>query len=536
MAIIHQTDKRSGITYAYEAVYVWNKEKKQSRSKRTLIGRVNLQTGEIIPTDGRMKKADTESQIIVKPGPVPTEIYQRLFYGATYLLDMIGEKIGVTEDLRYCFPNEYKQLLSVAYYLILEDKNPLYRFEKWSAIHKHPYGKDIPSQRSSELFISIKADAIQQFFYLQGKRRHEYEYWVYDTTSFSSYSESLRQVRYGYNKEGDKLAQFNLALVYGEQSNLPFYYRKLAGNIPDVKTIKALLEDLDMLGFQKVKLVMDKGFFSIENINGLMKEHLKFLIAVKVKLSFVQKELEKVYEQFRTFEYYNEDNQLYSITVPGEWEYTQERPYKGDIIEEKRRIYIHLYYNIDRATEDQKNFDRRLMGLRRELLSGKRDPENESKYKKYFMVKETPVRGIQVTVNETAVKKAKRYYGFFALLSNEKMDSIKALELYRNKDVAEKAFGDLKERLNMRRTLVSSEQGLDGKLFVEFVALIYLSYIKKQMQMKHMFKAYTISGLLDKLDVIECFMRPGQKLQVGEVLEKQKQIYYDLNIMPPTSL
>ena len=152
------------------------------------------------------------------------------------------------------------------------------------------------------------------------------------------------------------------------------------------------------------------------------------------------------------------------------------------------------------------------------------------------MVKETPIRGIQVTVNETAVKKAKRYYGFFALLSNEKMDSVKALELYRNKDVAEKAFGDLKERLNMRRTLVSSEQGLDGKLFVEFVALIYLSYIKKQMQMKHMFKDYTISGLLDKLDVIECFMRPGQKLQVGEVLEKQKQIYYDLNIMPPTSL
>ncbi len=33
--------------------------------------------------------------------------------------------------------------------------------------------------------------------------------------------------------------------------------------------------------------------------------------------------------------------------------------------------------------------------------------------------------------------------------------------------VVEKAFGNLKERLNMPRTQVPSEQSLDGKLFVE---------------------------------------------------------------------
>ena len=87
----------------------------------------------------------------------------------------------------------------------------------------------------------------------------------------------------------------------------------------------------------------------------------------------------------------------------------------------------------------------------------------------------------------------------------------------------------------MRRTLVSSEQGLDSKLFVEFVALIYLSYLKKKMLEKHLFKTYTMTGLLDKLDVIECFMRPERKLQVGEMLEKQKQIYIDLDISPPAS-
>jgi hypothetical protein len=56
MSIVYQTDKRSGITYAYESKAYWNKEKKVSRSKRTLIGRVDKKTGEIVATDGRCKK------------------------------------------------------------------------------------------------------------------------------------------------------------------------------------------------------------------------------------------------------------------------------------------------------------------------------------------------------------------------------------------------------------------------------------------------------------------------------------------------
>jgi hypothetical protein len=55
MGIVYQKDRRSGITYAYENKAYWDKEKKGSRSKRTLVGRVDEVTGEIVPTDGRGK-------------------------------------------------------------------------------------------------------------------------------------------------------------------------------------------------------------------------------------------------------------------------------------------------------------------------------------------------------------------------------------------------------------------------------------------------------------------------------------------------
>jgi transposase len=104
----------------------------------------------------------------------------------------------------------------------------------------------------------------------------EKEFWAYNTASLSSYSETLQQVQFGNNFKHDRLPQLNVTLVFGQESKLLFYYRKLAGNIPDTKTVRHLLEELDVLGYSKVKLVMDRGFYSEYNINCFYKDHLKF--------------------------------------------------------------------------------------------------------------------------------------------------------------------------------------------------------------------------------------------------------------------
>lgn len=76
MAIIHQHDKRSGITYAYESYSYWDKEKKMSRAKRTLIGRVDPNTGEIISTDGRCKKDKVKKETTEESNY--KELYEKL--------------------------------------------------------------------------------------------------------------------------------------------------------------------------------------------------------------------------------------------------------------------------------------------------------------------------------------------------------------------------------------------------------------------------------------------------------------------------
>jgi len=532
-SIIKVFDKRSGNTYFYESESYWDKEKQQPRSRRKLIGKLDPTTGEMVPTDGRGKKRNTEVPAIpVKPGPVPALNMTRRFYGATYLLDQIGHEIGIVEDLKACFPDSYKRILSIAYFLILEDTDALIRFEHFDRTHKHPAGQDIPSQRSSELFQSITEEAKDKFFRLQGRRRIEKEYWAYDTTSISSYSETLKQVKYGKNKDDDHLPQINLALLFGEKSGLPFYYRKLAGNIPDVKTMRQLIKDLDVLGYGKIKLCLDRGFYSADNINGMYKEHYKFIAGASTSLSYAKQFISELGDDIRLFSNYNDNYQVYAATKTIAWDYTQDRPYKGDTITGDRRMYLHLYYNPEKAAEDEARQTSLLIHLRDELLNGHQKPEHANQYEKYFVVHESPSRGIRVEVKEDAVRKARKLYGYFVLLSNEVKDPIKALELYRTRDVVEKAFGNLKERLNCRRMLTSSDLALEGKLFVEFVALIYLSYIKGKMQEKGLFANYTMRQLLDELDVIECYEAPGNALVVGEVLKKQELLYSALGVTP----
>ena len=287
----------NGTEYVYDYISVWDTQKQRSEQKRTYIGK--MIDGEFVPNKQYRLKQELESaKSEVKPGPVPATECSRIFSGAAYLLDSIGEITGVTEDLKTCFPVDYKAILSLAYYLIMETDSPMYRFHKWGRTHEHPHGKDIPSQRISELFAGISEQSKMEFFRKQARRRIESEFLAYDTTSISSYSRTLKQVRYGNNKEHDPLAQINLALLFGEVSGLPVCYRKLPGNISDVKTVQHLLKEVDFLKMDKVNLVMDRGFYSADNINALYRNHHKFLISAKTSLKFIKDKLDDIRSNF----------------------------------------------------------------------------------------------------------------------------------------------------------------------------------------------------------------------------------------------
>ena len=522
-----------GVSYVYEDYPYWDKKRKQNRHKREYIGKLG-EDDNFIPN----KKYLSRQIVSVNDKAASSAIsVRRRYFGATHLLDEISKITGIQEDLCACFPKEYKALMSLVYYLVLESGSPMYRFSRWAFDHIHPYSNDLSSQRITELMRGISEQSKLEFFRRQSRRRQDREYLAYDTTSVSSYSEYIKAVRYGKNKDDDGLPQVNMVLIFGEESGLPVYYRVLPGNITDVMTIRKLIKDISYLEIDKLKLVMDRGFYSASNINALYKGHYKFLISVKVSNAFVSGLVEQAKNGVRDFSNYDVLHEVYHWTSTQEWSYIQKDQHGKIILEEKRRIYVHVYYNGIRGEEEKVRFLKLLANTETALKNKLELTQSQSALcDKYFTIQETPKRGIKIRYKDDVIQEHMSQFGYFVLLSNDVKDSSVALEIYRKKDMVEKAFDNLKERLEMKRTAVHSDQTLAGKFFLQFLALIYVSYIHKQMRENNLYQNYTMQSLLDSLDVIERYDHNGQRHHCSEITQKQRNMFACFGVTSPYTL
>jgi transposase len=454
---------------------------------------------------------------------------RREFYGATYLFNEICKECGIKEDIERVAPEEADRILSVAYYLLTEDRSPLLRFGRWARTHWHPYGKDIPSQRSSELFARIGSDAKERFCALQAARRGDEGYWFYDSTSISSYSDTLAHVRWGRNKDRIPLAQINVAVLIGEQSQLPFYFRHYAGNISDVSTVEKLIDDVNCMNAGKARVACDRGFWSARNINHMMAAHIKFLIGARTGLTFVKDKLAARANELRQWHNFGEGTSVFGLTVPHDWDFETIHKRTGETEKIKKRSYLHLYYSPERVAEDEARLAALLKALSRELAQDGRVEGHEGLYERYFKKERGKWAGRTDVIDEERAR-----FGYFALFGNDAaLDAAAALDIYRNKDMVEKCFSDIKGRLDFRTPKVSSAETLNGKLLCLFIALIVTCWIKREMVRSGLNKDWTLEGVIDELDVIERYTNPGKAPKVLEVTDKQRDIYAALNIKSP---
>ena len=532
---IRRTQKIKSTVYVYDDYPYWDKDKKQNRHHRDYVGKLGL-NGEFIPSKSYMKRmeqtANEEDAALPK-----TKIVNRVYVGSTYLLNRISESNGIESDLKRAFPDIYKELLSLAYYLVLQSDSPMYRFPRWSHDHWCPTDSVLNSQSISTIMSKIGESGKMEFFRLQSNRRQETEYLAYDTTSVSSYSELIKAARYGKDKDGDNLPQVNMALVFGETSGLPVYYRVLPGNISDVVTVKKLLKDISFLEIKKLKLVLDRGFFSAQNINALYKGHYKFLISAKANGLMAAAAINMAKSTIKDFKNYDLVHDVYCWSVSEKWPY-EIADRSGNILRgAERRIYIHIYYNGQRAEDEKLRFNKSLAKTESALRSGTELTEAQhSLVSKYLNIHETPKRGMKIDYQEDAIRKHLDNIGYFVLMSNEIKDPKEAIEIYRKKDMVEKAFDNLKDRLEMKRTQVHSDEMLVARFFLQFLALIFVSQIHKHMMAHDLYKNYTMQSLFDALDVIERYEFDGQRAHNSEITEKQQTLFQCFNIEAPTTL
>ena len=88
MAIVKVYNKARDITYVYESVSYWDKELKQPRSHRKLIGKIDPSTGDIVPTSTRTRN----------PESVHSDMYYKNLY--EHATATIEQKDAAISELR----------------------------------------------------------------------------------------------------------------------------------------------------------------------------------------------------------------------------------------------------------------------------------------------------------------------------------------------------------------------------------------------------------------------------------------------------
>lgn len=271
---------------------------------------------------------------------------------------------------------------------------------------------------------------------------------------------------------------------------------------------------------------LDRGFYKADNILLMCQEGITFIQGAKVSVKYVKEALNQLAPTMERHTHYDVSTNLYAqqISINHVFKASETATYP---------VILHAYLNSERAAEERIKFHRQLQQWEHDLRTNQLKEAHQSHYKMYFKVTKKEEKVTSVTLKEEAVEAKLAYAGYFVLLSNSRMNSWEVLSHYRDKDQVEKAFMNLKVRLNMRRLRVSSERGLEGKIFVQYLALILVSELKHRMEQADLFKTYTMDELLETLNRIECFEHASLGMTLGEILQKQANLFNQLHIKIP---
>jgi hypothetical protein len=267
--------------YIYEAEGYRDADGKP-RNKKHPVGKVDPATGEEIFKPEFLAKLPLYGKTIPTPASknrftvrdIKTSTVHE--YGATYFLEAIAEQIGLKEILYRVFGNFSWEISALAAYLICTE-DPFAYIAHWIEGTETKGGLSLCSQRVSQMLHEITEEDRTGFFRLWSEYRKEREYLALDITSISSWSDLIDDVEWGYNREGDRLAQINLCLLVGEKSGLPVFQTVYSGSLKDVSTFKTTLREASCYtGGKRLFLVVDKGFYSAQNVNLLLKSPEKY--------------------------------------------------------------------------------------------------------------------------------------------------------------------------------------------------------------------------------------------------------------------
>ena len=497
--------KIKGNIYLYSVENKWDKDKKKTFQKRTYIGPK-------IPIKS-IKTSKNKLHVINKN------------FGNIYLLKYLSKNSGIDEIVKKCFPESYNEIMALIYYDVME-RDPSYLFHFWLEENFLPNAKKLGSPATSNLFESIGKNEAARLAFVEDWIGHikPMKALFFDITSVSSYSTNISYIEWGYNRDGEDLAQLNIGLVYCEEKKLPVCYFIYPGSIVDVTTLKNCKSYLNTFGLQDFLFILDRGFFSTANILDMDNQDNKINFIQPLSFSLKKaKELIKVHK--------SELKHLKSAFSCNEEILNH---VKSPVSFGDNNFDAHLFYNEKAEMDARHNFLSVVFEIEKKMAEKEfptiidwinyKNNNIIEKYRDFFKWNKSSFKAERNIINiNTHLSRA----GYYVMATNKTdLHRDEVLSHYRNKDLVEKVFDMMKNEMDGKRLRTHNDYTTVGKVFLLFLSSIIISEITKVMDQNELFRTLTVKELLYELKKIKInYLDKDGKPIISEVSKKQRKIF-----------
>jgi hypothetical protein len=488
----------------------------------------------IFPDDWDMSEAEQFTGLRHAGRPSYCGQCQNRLYGDIWLLEQVAIKTGIRQDLAVVFNGNLElvdDILTLAMFPYLTG-DTYNHVADWQEIGRAPSSRVLTPSVITRLTQTITGQHRMRLFELRAARTGKDELCAVDSTSRSAYGTGLADIQWGKNKEGLPLPQTTEVVVYSLSNHMPIFYRTFPGNIPDSRTIDAILADLNHAGFKKLVLITDRGYESVRNLEKYILQGQAMIMATKTSQGEALKEIEKLVQSGNvtnsmTFgcsrEIYHKQHEIEYMVKSA-----------GTAVKSARRLKLNLYYDIKRMASEwvktdlelaeQNNYLEELVmsksiiddisGLRRSNCYYKIAYDEDSKTIKSF------------ERNDRKVARARMLAGFFSIMTHKVgFDAMTAHNSYRLRDEQEKCFQLMKDQMVSDRQRNSSEGGKTGRLFILFVSLILGSHVRHVWGSTKLRELFDSSlKMLRAMKPIRYVEHPGHAKMVTPFVGKQLDV------------
>lgn len=517
----------NGYVY-YFTKSVWNSDKKRPEDDRICIGKLDESKTKLIPNKKYHEIFCTQTL------EVPGDISSELSVGQYLAVKKASETFGLYDALKKNFPKIYDKIFALALFMIDNSSNSSQHYEKWGFRNYSGLDCNLTSQRISEIYSSIDQDSIDDFLkdyiknYKQSNVVKKRISLAFDSTNCNTNSDNLTLAEYGHAKDDKNLKIINSGYLVDQLTGIPVCYENFYGSLLDKIETEFSIGKFRNVGFDKILLVMDRGYFSMKNKTLLSNEKYIFLMPETHNITnFVIdtygagiKDVSK---------YYISEEKAYGSRIILASDETEK--YK-DFSSEK----IFLFYDSKRAEEERTAMLDNVHKLKEYVVNNykKYSKDLAEKYKNYLLISNSINNNkskLEVQINHKLIQERLNRCGFFVAITNDALTPKEMLITIRKRDCVEKVFKRMKDGLGLNTPLVHNNSTYDGKMFVVFLALNLIETFrwleKSYFEKNSSSTTYTVLGELSK--IIFTF-NDTHVTQKYALTAKQKNLFTNLGL------